>query len=173
MALIFGGSLILALFAQVRIPLPFSPVPITGQTFAVLLLAAALGRRRGVASIAVYLAQGAIGLPFFAGGTAGLARLTGPTGGYLVGFLLAAYVVGALAERGFDRRWVSALPVFALGHALIYVCGVAWLSTFVGWPQALFTGLWPFIPLDVVKVVLAALATPSAWHLLKALPPGE
>lgn len=173
LGLVFTGSLLLAAFAQIRIPLAFSPVPITGQTFAVLLLAAALGSRRGVSSVALYLAQGALGLPFFAGGAAGLSHLAGPTGGYLVGFLPAAYVIGALSQRGMDRRWISALPLFALGHTLIYILGVAWLSGFVGLEQALTAGFWPFLPLDGLKVVMAALATPSAWRLLGALPPME
>lgn len=165
-ALALAGSLLVALFAQIRIPLPFTPVPITGQTFAVLLVGAALGARRGAASLVLYLLGGTLGLPVFAGGAAGLSRLLGPTGGYLVGFLPAALLVGHLAERGLDRHWLSALPLFIGGQAIIYLTGVAWLATFLGWGQALMGGLWPFLALDLVKVGLAAAALPSAWSLL-------
>ncbi|HEX9796270.1 MAG TPA: biotin transporter BioY [Anaerolineales bacterium] len=168
--LVTAGSLLVALFAQIQIILPFTPVPITGQTFAVLLLGAALGGRRAAASLLLYLLEGAMGLPVFAGGSAGLLRLAGPTGGYLVGFLPAAYLVGLLAERGLDRRWYSALPVFLLGQLVLYTIGVIWLSTFVGLGQALIAGLWPFIVLDAAKAVLAAVALPSAWKLVGALP---
>lgn len=115
--LILAGGLLVALFAQIRIPLPFTPVPITGQTFAVLL-------------------------------------------------------VGSLAERGLDRRWLSALPLFLVGQTIIYITGVAWLSTFMGWQAAVVGGLWPFIALDLVKVALAAAALPSAWSLLGELEGG-
>lgn len=170
--LILAGGLLVALFAQIRIPLPFTPVPITGQTFAVLLVGAALGARRGAASLTLYLLGGTLGLPVFAGGAAGLARLVGPTGGYLVGFLPAALLVGSLAERGLDRRWLSALPLFLVGQTIIYITGVAWLSTFMGWQAAVVGGLWPFIALDLVKVALAAAALPSAWSLLGELEGG-
>jgi biotin transport system substrate-specific component len=136
----------------------------------VLLVGAALGGRRAAASLLLYLLEGAMGLPVFAGGSAGLLRLAGPTGGYLVGFLPAAYLVGLLAERGLDRRWYSALPVFLLGQLVLYTIGVIWLSTFVGLGQALIAGLWPFIVLDAAKAVLAAVALPSAWKLVGALP---
>lgn len=161
------GSLLVAALAQVSIPLPFTPVPITGQTFAVLLVGAALGARRGAASLGLYVAQGAFGLPVFAGGASGLAKLTGPTGGYLVGFVAAAYVVGFLAERGLDRRLWTALGAFVIGELVIYLVGVPWLAQFIGWDKALVGGLWPFLPGDAVKAVLAALALPSAWALVR------
>ncbi len=167
--LVAVGGLLVAGFAQVRIPIPFSPVPITGQTFAVLLVGAALGSRRGAASLLLYLAVGSGGLPVFAGGAAGAARLLGPTGGYLLGFVPAAYVIGILAERGYDRRWTSALPVFLIGHLIIYAAGVAWLSQFVGLAQAVLTGVVPFILLDAVKALLAAAALPSGWIMVQAL----
>lgn len=166
--LVAVGSLLVAGFAQVRIPIPFSPVPITGQTFAVLLVGAALGSRRGAASLLLYLAEGSVGLPVFAGGAAGAARLLGPTGGYLVGFVAAAYVIGLFAERGLDRRWTSALPVFLLGNLIIYAAGVAWLARFVGLPQAVLSGVVPFVLLDAVKAVLAAAALPSGWRMVQA-----
>jgi biotin transport system substrate-specific component len=108
-ALIITGSLLVAVMAQISIPLPPSPVPITGQTFAVLIVGAVLGSKRGAASLALYLAQGALGLPVFAEFKSGLVTLFGPTGGYLFGFVVAAYVVGLLAERGLDRNWRTAL----------------------------------------------------------------
>lgn len=165
--LVVGGSLLVAALAQVSIPLPFTPVPVTGQTFAVLLVGAALGARRGAASLALYVAQGVLGLPVFAGGASGLARLAGPTGGYLVGFVAAAYVVGFLAERGLDRRLFTALAAFLAGEIVIYIVGVSWLAYFVGWGKALLAGLWPFLPGDALKAVLAALALPSAWTLIR------
>lgn len=167
-SLMVMGSLLISLFAQVRFPLPFTPVPITGQTFAVLLVGAALGRRRGLGSVLLYLLQGSLGLPVFAGG-AGLARLVGPTGGYLVGFLPAAYLAGFAAERGLDRRWFAALPFFLLAQLTLYGTGVAWLATYLGWEQVLLAGLVPFLTLDAVKAVLAAATLPSAWTLLGAV----
>jgi biotin transport system substrate-specific component len=162
--LIISGSLLISLMAQIRIPLPFSPVPITGQTFAVLLVGAALGGRRAALSMILYLGQGAIGLPVFAGGGFGLARLLGPTGGYLVGFVPAAYLIGWLAEQGLDRRPVSALPIFLAGQLVIYAFGVLWLSAFVGLPAALAGGLWPFLAVDGLKALLAAASLPAAWR---------
>ena len=127
-ALILGGSLLIALSAQFQFVLPFSPVPITGQTFAVLLLAALYGSRRGPATVVTYLALGVMGLPVFAGGTYGVARLVGPTAGYLVGFLAAAFVVGFLSERGWDRKpWATAVSMI-IGNGIIYGAGVLWLS---------------------------------------------
>src|ERR1035437_1067738 len=123
--LVIGGSLCVAGMAQIRITLPFTPVPITGQTCAVLLVGAALGARRGAASLLLYLIQGLLGLPFFAGGASGLAYFLGPTVGYLVGFVAAAGLVGLLAARGLDRRIPTALLAFLAGEAVIYIFGVA------------------------------------------------
>lgn len=164
---VVAASLFVALMAQVSVPLPFSPVPITGQTFAVLLVGAALGARRGALTLALYLVEGALGLPFFAGGTGGVARLLGPTGGYLFGFVAMAAVVGALAERGWDRRGRSAWLAFLLGEVVLYLCGLPWLAHFVGWEKALALGLLPFIPGDVLKAVLAGVALPAAWRLVQ------
>ena len=165
--LVVGGSLLVAGMAQVRIPLPFTPVPITGQTFAVLLVGAALGSRRGVASLMLYLVMGLIGLPVYAGGASGLATLIGPTGGYLLGFILAAALVGALAARGMDRRIPSAFLAFLAGELIIYFCGVAWLSMFLGFQGAILAGLLPFLVGDALKLVAAGLALPAAWKLVK------
>ncbi len=164
-ALVLLGTAAIALLAQVRIPLPFTPVPITGQTLGVLLIAAVLGARRGTASLGLYLAGGLVGLPFFAGGGSGLAHLTGPTGGFLVGFLAAAVIVGSLAERGWTRSWLKTAALFAIGSLVIYFCGAVYLSVFVGLRQALAMGVLPFIPGDVVKAALAAALLPAAWKI--------
>lgn len=164
--LIIGGSLIVAALAQVRIPLPFTPVPLTGQTLGVLLVAAVLGRARGAASLGLYLIEGLLGLPVFAGEPLGLARLLGPTGGYLVGFVAAAALVGALAERGMDRDWKRVSLMYLSGMAVIYLFGVAWLALFTGPQGALTAGLLPFLPGDVVKAAIAALILPLARRLV-------
>ena len=164
--LIVGGSLLVALMAQVKIPLPFTPVPLTGQTFAVLLVGAALGSRRCGVSLLFYLVQGMVGLPVFAGGASGLAYLAGPTGGYLVGFVCAAFVVGRLAEIGKDRRFRTALLVFLAGEATIYLFGLPWLGLVIGFEKALAAGFLPFLIGDAIKLVAAALALPAAWKLI-------
>ena len=165
--LVVAGSLFVAGMAQVRIPLPFTPVPLTGQTFAVLLVGAVLGSRRGAASLLLYLLQGVLGLPFFAGGASGLAILLGPTGGYLLGFIAAAYLIGLLAARGLDRRIPSALVAFLVGEVVIYLFGVSWLSFYLGIQRALVAGFLPFLIGDAIKLAAAALALPAAWKLIK------
>jgi biotin transport system substrate-specific component len=164
--LVLAGSALIALAAQVRVPLPFSPVPVTGQTFAVLLVAATLGRL-GLASVIAYLIEGAAGLPVFAGGTFGVATVVGPTGGYLIGFALAAAIVGSAAERGWDRHLATALAAMFLGEVAIYACGLAWLARFALPVSLLDAGLIPFIFGDLVKMVLAALALPAAWKVVR------
>lgn len=164
-ALVLLGTMLVALLAQVRIPLPFTPVPITGQTLGVLLVAAALGSRRGASSLGLYLAGGLAGLPFFTGGGSGLAYLTGATGGYLIGFLAAAALVGGLAERGWTHSWVRTAALFSLGSLVIYAFGAAYLAVFVGLRQAVMVGVWPFLPGDAIKAVLAAALLPAAWKL--------
>ena len=163
--LVLGASLLTGLAAQVAIPLPFTPVPVTGQTFAVLLTGAALGARRGFAAQVLYLAQGASGLPVFAGGAAGLAYFFGPTAGYLVAFPLAAALTGFLAERAWDRRFLTMFGVMLLGSAVIFAIGAAALTRFVPSSQVLAAGVLPFVPGDLVKSALAALALPAAWRL--------
>jgi biotin transport system substrate-specific component len=165
-ALILGGSLFIGLAAQLQFVLPFSPVPITGQTFAVLLLGALYGSRRGPATVVTYLALGVMGLPVFAGGAFGVARLVGPTAGYLVGFLAAAFVVGLLSERGWDRKpWTTAVSM-TIGNGIIYVAGVLWLSSFVGWEAVLSTGFLPFLAGDALKIALATILLPAGWKLI-------
>ncbi len=164
--LVVGGSLLLALSAQISISLWFTPVPITGQTLGVLLVGAALGSRRGALAIVLYLIEGGFGLPFFAGGGSGWVAFSGPTGGYLIGFVVAAYVVGWMAERGWDRRFWTAAVAMLAGEFLIYLFGVPWLAYFVGAGDALPLGMFPFIPGDIAKLVVAALVLPSTWSLV-------
>ena len=166
--LILLGTLIVALLAQVKIPLPLTPVPLTGQTFAVLLVGATLGSKRGVLSMLLYITLGAFGLPVFAGGASGLTYLSGPTLGYLIGFVLAAFVTGLLAERGLERSVRTSLLPFLLGTIIIYICGVAWLSIVLGsFSKAIMAGLVPFLMGDLLKLLAASLALPVAWKLVK------
>jgi biotin transport system substrate-specific component len=166
-ALVVGFAFLTAVAAQVRLPLPFTPVPVTGQTFAVLLCGAALGSARGALAQGLYLALACAGLPVLAG--ARPAFPLGPTAGYLVGFIAAAYLVGRLVERGWDRRLRTAAPAMALGSAVIYAFGLAWLTLYLGVPlaRALALGVWPFIPGDILKLALAAGILPSAWALVR------
>jgi biotin transport system substrate-specific component len=165
--LILLGALFVAALAQIEIPLPFTPVPITGQTFGVLLVGAALGSKRGAASLIAYLALGTIGLPFFAGGAHGLNILIGATGGYLIGFVIAAYVVGLLAEGGLERNVRTSLLPFLIGTVIIYVCGVAGLAIVLGsLGKAIAAGLLPFLIGDSIKLIAASLALPAAWKLV-------
>ncbi len=165
------GSFIVALSAQVAVYLPFSPVPISGQTFATLLVGAALGSRRGALALLAYVGQGAAGLPVFAAGKAGFVILLGPTGGYLVGMVAAAYVVGWLAERGWDRHLLRAAAAMLAGEVAIFGCGVPWLAVFLGgdWQAAIALGFLPFVVGDAIKVALAAGGLPVVWGLIARL----
>jgi biotin transport system substrate-specific component len=157
--------------SQVSIPLPFTPVPFTLQPMIVLLGGAALGARLGLASQIVYLAAGIAGLPVFAASPVlppGVLRLLGPTGGYLMAYPIAACVAGALAERGFDRRYFTSVLAMAAGLGVIFAGGVTWLALFAqpaapGFDAALRTGLYPFLPADLLKVCLAAGVLPAVW----------
>ena len=166
--LILSFTAVTALSAQIAFYI--GPVPITGQTFAVLLAGALLGSKRGALSQLTYLGLGAMGAPIFAGWMGGPAVLMGPTGGYLIGFVAAAFVVGLLAERGWDRRTWSMALAMLVGNIVIYVFGLSWLSIWLGHfapkSSVLATGLYPFIPGDLLKIVLAAVALPSGWALL-------
>ncbi len=163
--LLVGGSVVLALSAQLAFHLPFSPVPITGQTFAVLLVGALLGSVRGGLVVLLYLAEGLSGLPVFAGGGAGPVILLGPTGGYLLGFVPAVIIVGYLAERGWDRRFLTTLAAMTGGTAAIFVCGLTWLAILQITDSILTIGLWPFVPGAILKIVAAALLLPLGWRL--------
>jgi len=166
-ALVVAGAALTALCAQVVVPVPGTPVPVTLQTFAVLLTGAALGARRGVAAQGLYVAVGALGLPVYADGAGGWSATVGATGGYLVGFVLAAAVVGTLAEHRRDRRVHTAVPAMLAGSVIIYACGVGWLSVHLGvsLARAVELGLTPFLLGDALKLVVAGLALPAAWHL--------
>ncbi len=164
--LILGGSLLIALSAQLQFVLPFSPVPITGQTFAILLLGALYGSRRGPATVVTYLALGVMGLPVFAGGGFGFARLLGPTAGYLIGFVAAAFVVGLLSERGWDRKPWTTTASMIIGNLIIYAAGILWLSKFVGWQAVLSTGFIPFLAGDAFKIALATILLPAGWKYI-------
>ena len=167
--LVAGFACLTAVCAQISFWLGM--VPITGQTFGVLMAGALLGSRRGALSQLSYLAIGATGVPYWfaLGGPLGIARLVGPTGGYLIGFVAAAFVVGWLAERGWDRRvWTAILAMFA-GSVVIYTFGLSWLAHFVPQGTVLHAGFYPFIIGDVVKIIAASLAVPSGWLLFRQL----
>lgn len=164
--LVIGGSLLVAICA--RLQAPTWPVPITLQPFAVVLIGAALGSRRGTLAILAYLVEGVAGLPVFASPPlAGAAYLAGPTAGYLFGFVVAAFIVGRLAERGWDRRFGTAALAMALGQGIILLSGALWLVPALGAQKALAVGIAPFIVGDVLKVLLAAVALPFAWRMIK------
>ncbi len=169
-ALVTGFALLTALAAQVRIPLPFTPVPITGQTFAVLLSGAVLGSTAGAASQGLYLLLGLF-LPFYAGGASGWEYATGATGGFLMGFVVAAWVVGQLAERRQDRDVGTAIPAFLTGTVVIYLFGVPWLANVLGvsWTRAVELGAAPFLVGDLVKVAIAGALLPAAWKTFSSL----
>lgn len=161
--LAIAGVTLLALSARVILPLPFTPVPITGQTFAVLLLAAAYGARRGLATVMLYILAGLAGLPVFA------AIPGATTYGYIAGFALAAVITGWLAERGWDRTLPGSLVAMLAGEVAIYLCGLAWLARFVGWSNAIAFGLTPFLVGDALKMLAAVLLLPVAWRGVRAL----
>jgi biotin transport system substrate-specific component len=168
LALVVAGAIVIALSAQVAIPLPFTPVPITGQTFSVLLVGASLGTLRGGAGAALYVVAGALGAPVYADGAHGWAVLTGATGGYLLAFPLAAALTGRLAERGWDRRFSSALGAMLCGNVVVYLLGLPWLAASLGadLERTLELGLYPFVPGDVLKLYLAAALLPAAWRVV-------
>ena len=169
--------------AQISVPLPFTPVPFTLQPMVVLLGGAALGPRLGMSSQALYLLAGVAGLPVFAASPVlpqGIGRLLGPTGGFLLSYPVAALVTGWLAERTFDRRYLTSILAMSCGLAIIFACGVAWLAWFaqpapLGLSVALRTGLYPFLPADIVKILIASAILPGVWtfvgfHALDARP---
>jgi biotin transport system substrate-specific component len=170
---VVGFALFTALAAQMTIPLGFTPVPITAQTFAVLLAGGVLGANRGALSMGLYVALGAIGLPFYADGSGGWTIATGATAGYLVGFIVAAFVIGKMAEHGQDRKLSTSLPAFLSGSLIIYGFGAAWLAYDLGLPltagagepSAISLGVAPFLVGDVIKALLAGAVLPAAWIL--------
>jgi biotin transport system substrate-specific component len=164
-ALVAFGVAALTVASKVKAPLPFSPVPVNLGTFAVLGLGAAYGGRLALVTLLAWFALGAAGFAVFAGEEeAGLAYMTGGTGGYLAGYLVATALVGALARRGWDRSPVGMAAAMLLGNVAIYALGLAWLSQFAGsWAQTLDWGLWPFLAGDALKLALAAVLLPAAW----------
>lgn len=171
---VVGFALFTALAAQISIPLAFTPVPITGQTFAVLLAGGVLGATRGGASMLLYVALGAIGLPFYSDGEGGWSAATGATAGYLVGFVVAAIIVGMLAERGQDRTLATSIPAFLAGSMVIYAFGASWLAydlsipftAAAGQPSAIALGVAPFLVGDLAKALLAGVMLPAAWRFV-------
>ncbi len=162
-------TVLTATAAQMSFPLPFTPVPFTIQPMIVLIGAAALGSRLGALSQVLYLMLGIAGLPVFAFSPElpqGVLRLMGPTGGYLMAYPLAAFVTGLLAERGLDRRYLTSILAMAAGLSVIFAGGVMWLASGIGMGAALAIGLYPFVIVDVVKIVAAGLVLPSAWKFL-------
>ena len=165
--LVIVFSLFIAACAQFAIHI--GPIPITGQTFAVLLTGALLGSRLGAMAVIAYLIEGAIGLPFFAAGGAGLVRFLGPTAGYLVAFPAAAFITGAFAEHGWDKRYVTAVAAMAIGSVVIFLGGWAWFAVLTNTPPvaAFKLAVLPFLLGDVIKIVLGAAVLPTGWALLK------
>lgn len=165
-ALVLGGAALTGLAAQLAVPVPGSPVPVTGQTFAALLTGTALGARRGTLALALYTAAGVCGMPWFADGTSGAAM---PTLGYLLGLVLAAAVTGALARRGGDRSPLRTAGVMALGTLCVYAVGVPYLalSLHLSLTQALALGAVPYLPGDALKAALAMGVLPLAWRVLR------
>jgi biotin transport system substrate-specific component len=161
------GAAVIALSAQVAVALPFTPVPITGQTLSVLLVGAALGSVRGSASAMLYVAVGAAGAPIYAQAAHGWGVLSGATGGYLIALPLAAALTGFLAERGWDRRFSSAVGAMLIGNTLIFLLGLPWLAVVLNTnlEKTLEYGLYPFVPGDLFKLYLAAALLPAAWRL--------
>ncbi|MGW4029061.1 biotin transporter BioY [Streptomyces sp. NPDC004838] len=164
-ALVIGGAALTGVAAQIALPVPGSPVPVSGQTFAALLVGTALGARRGLASLGLYAVAGMAGMPWFAEGASGWSM---PTLGYILGMLIAATVVGALARRGADRSVLRTAGAMALGSVIIYAVGVPYLalSTGMTFSQAVAAGLTPFLIGDAVKAALAMGALPTAWKLI-------
>ena len=167
--LILGTSWLIAISAQISIYLPFSPVPITGQTLVILLAGLVLGKNRGAGAVGIYLVQGASGLPFFAGGKSGLVTLFGPTGGYLFGFLAAVYIVGMLSELRFKRSLFQTATALVIGNTIIYIFGLSWLARFVGESQALQLGLYPFLIGDLLKISLGVVLVGGSSAILSRL----
>jgi len=157
----FAGSLIIALLARLSIPVPFSPVPITGQVFGILFLGAVLGSRIGTLSVIMYISEGLIGLPVFAGGSLGFLYLLGPTGGYLIGFIPAVYLVGYLSEIGFTNKIYTTLIIMIFGTLVIFIFGISWLAISAGFETALSIGLYPYLSWAAIKIILATVVAYS------------
>ena len=158
------GTLLITLSSYITVPL--YPVPITAQTLVVLLIGLSFGPQLSFLTLSLYLFQGAIGLPVFAGGAGGLPALFGPTGGYLFGFVAAATLLGLLARRGFGKNFVTTIIAMLAGNAVIYLFGVSWLANFIGIENALKHGILPFLYGDALKIFVATAIIPVAWKFL-------
>ena len=164
---IFAGSVFLALMAQFSLRVWFTPIPLSLQTFAVLMLGALLGSKRGALAVMAYLMYGACGLPVFASGSAGIVALFGPSGGFFIGFVLAAFTIGFLLERGWKESYLLTFLALIAGEIVLFALGTAWLAFFVGAKHALAMGLLPFIIGDTLKVCVAAALIPAGWKYIK------
>ena len=153
--IVVGASIIIALFAPISIPLPFTPVPITTQVHVVFFFAALLGAKRGALAVICFLIQGAMGLPVFAEGKSGILHLLGPRGGYLFSYIAAAYVIGFLSEKVFKRTSVNAFFAMGIGNLVVYMIALPWLSLYCGWKMAFQLGMLPFLAGDFLKLVIA------------------
>ena len=169
--LVLGGAAFVGLCAQVSYQPAFTPVPYTLQTFSVLLVGAAYGAMLGAASLSLYLILGVVGVPLFASHKHGWDTFSGATGGYIVGFVVAAAVTGYLAERGWDKRFATSVTMMLTGSVVIYACGAAWLHHWLhaSWNPTLVDGVYYFVPGDLVKLYLAAAALPAAWQLVRRI----
>lgn len=172
--LVLGGALFVALTAQISIPLPFTPVPLTGQTFGVLLVAASLGSVLGSLSMLSYLFLGLVGLPVYADQSSGWDIVRGATGGYLLGFIVAALVIGFLAERRWDQSFSSSVSAMLTGNVIIFAVGLSWLAWWLGHnglpnglSDTLEAGLYPFVPGEILKLYLAGALLPLAWKAVE------
>ena len=168
--LIAGGTIFLSALAQVAIPVPGSPVPVTGQTLGVLLIGTTYGAGLGLTTFALYLLAGIAGAPVFAGGSFGVEKITGATGGYLIGMLVATYILGLLANRRMDQRFLTALPSMLSGSVIIFSFGLIWLHYFTGkdWAWTINAGFTPFIIGEVLKITIAGTALPVVWRFIHA-----
>jgi biotin transport system substrate-specific component len=171
--LVFVFSLLIAASAQFAVNV--GPIPITGQTFAVLLTGALLGSRLGAAAVILYLVEGALGLPFFASGGSGIVRFFSPTGGYLIAFPAAAFITGAFAEHGWDRRYLTAAAAMAIGSLVIFLGGWSWFAIIMNTApvDAFKLAVLPFIPGDIIKISLAAAVLPTGWAILNRKASGK
>lgn len=172
LVLVLTGALFIYLTSRVAIPIPGNPIPITGQTFGVLLVGGALGLRRGFAAVSLYVLLGVVGLPFFAEGKGGISVIWGASGGYLIGFVAMGAVVGRLAELGWDRKFVGALGAMLVGSVVLYAIALPWLKDVTGmsWQETIQTGLVPFLLGDAIKAIAAAVLFPVAWWVVGRRP---
>ena len=166
--LVAGGTLFLAALAQISIPIPGSPVPVTGQTLGVLLIGTSYGAGLGLATFAMYLLAGIAGAPVFAGASSGIEKITGATGGYLIGMMVATFLLGILANRQLDRRFLTALPTMLIGVLTIFTFGLFWLHYFTGndWNWTIKAGLIPFIFGETLKIIVAGTSLPVVWRFV-------